>query len=408
MTRSRRPTPAATFVATPVPMSATNGPSTTRRQCLQSLGAWAAATAGSGPAWATAASVLPLGTLPRRAPATIDPGQALRFPQDFGAHPALRTEWWYLTGQVQAAAQATAVRTFGFQVTFFRTRVDAAADSRSAFAAKQLVLAHTALTDLAGQRLWHDQRAARTGFGLADATEGDTHVHLRDWHLQRSGPAERSTYRTRVQAREHALDLSCVQTQPLLLQGEGGFSRKGPQLAQASHYYTQPQLAVQGTLTLQGQTLAVQGRAWLDHEWSEALLDADAVGWDWIGMNLTDGSALTAFRLRHRDGSTLWSGGSLRRPGQPPRAFANGEVRLTPGRAWTSPATQARYPVQWQVDIPGARYTVHALLDAQELDSRPSTGNVYWEGLSELRDAKGQAIGRGYLEMTGYAQPLQL
>ncbi len=387
--------------AMPTPPSAT----ATRRQCLLTLAALAASTSTS-PAAALAASPH---TAPRLAPATIDPGHTLRFPQDFGAHPALRTEWWYLTGQLQtASAKGTAPRTFGFQVTFFRSRVDAAADSRSAFAAKQLVFAHTALTDLQGQRLLHDQRAARTGFGLADATEGDTQVHLRDWTLQRSGPAERSTYVTRIQAREHTLDLRCVQTQPVLLQGEAGFSRKGPQLAQASHYYSQPHLAVQGTLTLQGQAMAVQGSAWLDHEWSEALLDADAVGWDWIGMNLQDGSALTAFRLRHRNGSTLWSGGSLRRPGQAPRAFANGEVRFTPGRAWTSPATQARYPVQWQVDVLGARYTVHALLDNQELDSRQSTGSVYWEGLSELRDAQGQPVGRGYLEMTGYASPLQL
>jgi predicted secreted hydrolase len=51
---------------------------------------------------------------------------------------------------------------------------------------------------------------------------------------------------------------------------------------------------------------------------------------------------------------------------------------------------------------------VRALLDAQELDSRSSTGTVYWEGLSDLLDAEGQRVGRGYLEMTGYAQRLVL
>ncbi len=378
-------------------------PDPARRQCLLVL---AALSAGACPATVGA---LP----PHIAPAAIEPGHALRFPQDFGAHPPLRTEWWYLTGRLQAAESdqkkpQSPPREFGFQVTFFRSRVDAAADSHSAFAAKQLVFAHTALTDLQGQRLLHDQRAGRIGFGLVDATEGDTHVSLRDWTLQRSGPVDHSVYRTLVTARDHMLNLTCTQTQPLLRQGDAGFSRKGPELAQASHYYSQPQLTVQGELGLNGQTFKVQGKAWLDHEWSEALLAADAVGWDWIGMNLQDGSALTAFRLRHRDGRTLWSGGSLRRPGEAVRAFANGEVRFTPQRTWTSPATQARYPVQWLIDIPGGRYTVRARLDNQELDSRQSTGSVYWEGLSELLNLQGQRIGSGYLEMTGYAAPLQL
>jgi predicted secreted hydrolase len=49
---------------------------------------------------------------------------------------------------------------------------------------------------------------------------------------------------------------------------------------------------------------------------------------------------------------------------------------------------------------------VRALMDAQELDGRASNGAVYWEGLSDLLDADGRAIGRGYLEMTGYTKPL--
>lgn len=351
----------------------------------------------------------------RALPPVLHPGVPLAFPQDFGAHPAFRTEWWYLTGSLwpQEAASAPADRSphtapLGFQITFFRSRVDAAADSRSAFAARQLVFAHAALTDVAAGRLQHDQRIGRTGFGLVEAQEGDTRVLLRDWTLQRSGPATQSTYQSRIPAREFTLDLRFEQTQPILLQGDAGFSQKGPRIEQASRYYSHPQLQVSGQLTRAGRTQAVGGRAWMDHEWSESLLDADAVGWDWIGMNLDDGGALTAFRLRRADGSTLWAGGSLRAPGQPARSFAPGEVRFTPLRHWTSPATRARYPVVWQVDVAGQRYTVEARTDAQELDSRGSTGSVYWEGLSTLRDARGQAVGSGYLEMTGYSGALRL
>lgn len=387
----------------------------TRRAALQTLAA--------GLAWGThgAHALSPM----RALPPVLHPGEPLRFPQDFGAHPAFRTEWWYLTGSLwpqddsarnntaAAAAASTAPGAhrpapLGFQITFFRSRVDAAADSRSAFAARQLVFAHAALTDVAAARLVHDQRIGRTGFGLVEAHEGDTHVVLRDWTLQRSGPAERSTYASRVTARDFTLDLRFTQTQTLLLQGDAGFSQKGPRIEQASRYYSHPQLQVSGQLTRAGRTQAVSGRAWMDHEWSESLLDADAVGWDWIGMNLDDGGALTAFRLRRADGSTLWAGGSLRAPGQPVRKLSPDEVRFTPLRHWTSPATRARYPMAWQVDVAGQRFTVEARTDAQELDSRGSTGSVYWEGLSTLRDARGQAVGSGYLEMTGYSGALRL
>jgi predicted secreted hydrolase len=152
----------------------------------------------------------------------------------------------------------------------------------------------------------------------------------------------------------------------------------------------------------------VSGRAWLDHEWSDSFLDPSAVGWDWIGMNLDDGSALTAFRLRRADGSALWSGGSHRPAGGATRDFANGEVVFTPRRTWTSGATSARYPVEWELSTPVGSFAVDALLEDQELDSRASTGAVYWEGLSVLLDGSGRRLGRGYLEMTGYAARLVL
>lgn len=341
--------------------------------------------------------------------------RSLVFPADFGAHPDTRTEWWYLTGALQAGRGPASRggpggREFGFQVTFFRSRTGVAADPRSRFAPTQLVFAHAALSDLQAARLHHDQRIARAGFGIAGAAEGDTALRLRDWSLERSGPPDQSTYRTRVTSDSagFALDLQAATTQPVLLQGDAGHSRKGPLPGQASHYYSQPQLAVRGNLTLDGQALAVQGRAWLDHEWSDTLLHADAVGWDWIGMNLDDGSALTAFRLRRADGSAVYAGGSLRGPSGAVRAFGPDEVRFTPGRRWQSPASQARYPVEWTLDTPAGRHRVLARFDAQELDSRGSTGAWYWEGLSDLLDSRGTRVGRGYLEMTGYAGRLSL
>ena len=163
-----------------------------------------------------------------------------------------------------------------------------------------------------------------------------------------------------------------------------------------------------GTVRTDAQPRALLGRGWLDHEWSDELLAADAVGWDWIGINLFDGGALTAFRLLRRDGSVVWAGGSHRPAGGATRVFTPDEVRFEPGRQWASPASGARYPVQWRIATPAGDYALAALLDAQELDSRASTGAIYWEGLAELRDAGGRRVGLGYLEMTGRAAPLRL
>jgi predicted secreted hydrolase len=363
-----------------------------RRPLLLAGAAWAAArAAGAGP---------------------VAPGRRLDFPRDFGAHPDTRTEWWYATGWLQPVGTAgpAPAPTHGFQVTFFRSRGDVPAEHPSRFAAQQLLFAHTALTDLRAGKQRHDQRIARRGFGIAEAAEDDTRVSLRGWRFERGGPVEASRYHAVLasDAGSYAFDFRLEATQPVLLQGDAGYSRKGPRPAQASHYYSQPQLAVTGTLSLDGRAQPVEGRAWLDHEWSEAILDAEAVGWDWIGMNLLDGRALTAFVLRRADGSALYAGGSVRAPGESVRPFAPDAVRFVPRRRWSSPASQARYPVLWQIETPAGRHTVRALLDDQELDSRASTGAIYWEGLSELLDEAGRRVGLGYLEMTGYAARLKL
>jgi predicted secreted hydrolase len=335
-------------------------------------------------------------------PALALPAKALVFPRDRGAHPDFRTEWWYITGQ--ASSGESGGRIFGFQLTFFRSRVEGTQGMTSQFAAKQLLFAHAAITDVQGKKLLADQRIARVGFGVAQASEQDMAIRLRDWSLQ----AEGGMYTAELPAADFGLKLQFEETQNVLLQGNKGLSRKGPDEKQASYYYSQPQLAARGSLQVQGQSFEVTGKAWLDHEWSQELLHPSAVGWDWIGMNLTDGSALTAFRLRDKDGNALWDGGSFRSAQGALYTFSRGEVVFKPGRRWKSPLTQATYPVEWRVRTPADFYTVRAVIDNQELDSRASTGAIYWEGLSELIDSNGKRVGSGYLEMTGYAQALRM
>ncbi len=333
--------------------------------------------------------------------ATVTP-RALIFPRDHGAHPDYRTEWWYLTGWLDGAAAPV-----GFQVTYFRTRTSVDAANPSRFAAHQLVIAHAAIALPASGHLLHDQRIARAGFGIAHAAEAETDVAVDRWSLERD--AQSGAYAARVPASGFDLRFSARPTQPLLLQGDAGYSRKGPQPEQASYYYSQPQLAVDAELRLDSTVARVRGRAWLDHEWSTTLLDPDAAGWDWIGMNLDDGGALTAFRIRRKDtGSPLYAYASLRaNSAAPVRRFAPDAVRFEAVSHWESPRTRAVYPVAQRITVGERVFETRPLFADQELDSRATTGAVYWEGASTLLE-QDRAVGRGYLEMTGYVAPIVL
>ncbi len=332
--------------------------------------------------------------------AQVEPKTELRFPRDFGAHPDFRTEWWYATGWLQTPDG----KPLGFQVTFFRSATDHDPRNTSRFAPKQLIVAHAALSDPALGKLQHDQKIARAGFGLAEASTATTDVTLGDWRMRRQA---NGSYLVELPARDFRFSLVLTPTQPLLLQGERGYSRKGPKPDQASYYYSEPHLAVSGTITRQGKPVAVSGQAWLDHEWSTTVLDPRAVGWDWVGANLDDGSALMAFRIRTADGQTLWQHAMLRERGGRQRQFGNDAVRFRPLRQWQSPRTRATYPVEIELDVDGRRWRLRPLQDDQELDSRESTGAVYWEGAVTL-EQDGRRAGRGYLEMTGYLKALKL
>ena len=333
----------------------------------------------------------------------VERGVELDFPRDYGSHPDFNIEWWYVTGQVDAAGAP-----LGFQLTFFRARHDTRSEGR--FAPRQILFAHAAIADPRERRLLHAEAAARAGFADAYASEDDTALRLHRWRMVRERDG---TYRIAVPAsnaaQPFAFVLKLAPTAPVLLEGDRGYSRKGPSAAQASYYYSQPQLAVAGSITLHGEASPARGRAWLDHEWSQSYLDPRASGWDWIGVNLDDGGALMAFRIRDRDDAsrTLWSAATLREASGRVRTFEGNEVRFVPSRWWTSARTNAAYPVACIIRVGDATFAVEPLLDDQELDSRAATGFVYWEGAVVVR-RDGAPAGRGYLELTGYAQPMRL
>ena len=307
----------------------------------------------------------------------VTPNHRLQFPRDHGAHPDYRQEWWYVTGWLKTARGED----LGFQVTFFRTRLDIENPNPSSFTPRQVILAHAALADPRHGRLRHDERAARTALGLAGSKEGNTSVWVDDWMLELSPDG----YETRIRARDFTLELSFDSKNTPTLQGESGFSRKGNGPAEASYYYSRPQLSVHGFLNKE----KIIGTAWLDHEWSSQYMAAGAAGWDWCGINMDDGSSLMAFRMRDKEGKP---------------AFSPPGVSFQVLKTWKSPRTGTEYPVAMLVNND---VRLEPLMDDQELDARASTGTIYWEGA--VRAFRGdRKVGAGYLELTGYWRPMKL
>ena len=335
---------------------------------------------------------------------SADPGRALVFPRDHAAHPDYRIEWWYYTGNLEAAGG----RRFGYQVTFFRAGVDRRPVNPSRWAVRDLYMAHLAVTDVARREHHVAERLNRAGVGWAGADPETLRVWNDGWTLAlEEGGAHRL-----VAASDDgrmALDLRLEPAAPPVPHGEDGYSRKGNEPGNASHYYSLTRLPTTGRLTVGGDSFDVAGASWMDHEFGSSFLEPAQAGWDWFSIQLDDGTDLMLYTMRRLDGSAdPWSSGTVVAPGGVTRLRA-GDYRLVPGRRWTSPESGAAYPVAWRISIPslGVALRAEAAVDAQELRTGRSTGVTYWEGAIDVHGTRGgrPVTGRGYLEMTGYAGP---
>jgi predicted secreted hydrolase len=330
-----------------------------------------------------------------RAAPSVVPGYSIQLPRDGGSHPTFGTEWWYVTGWLKDEAG----RQRGFQITFFRSRNASADGNPSAFAPKQILFAHAAISDPQEKQLLRGERVARAGFNLAEANESKTDVFIDDWSLAESNGG----YTAKLVARDFGISLDLRSTQSPLLQGNDGYSRKGPTPASASYYYSVPHLAVRGTIAIRKNKYEVTGEAWLDHEWSDSYMDPQSVGWDWIGINLANGDALMAFRMRDSASKQVWAGATLR-SGQTVSTFEPHEIQWNVTDRWRSPRTRVEFPIGGEVIVGSRKIRLKPLMADQENDARGSVGILYWEGAVDALDETGKKIGQGYLEMTGYGE----
>lgn len=344
-----------------------------------------------------------------KTPHTFDmaaPGYQYRFPRDHGAHERFRTEWWYYTGHVRT----TDGRRFGFELTFFRRGIppDQVQTLPSRWSIQQLYLAHFALTDLDTGRFHYADKVSREGLGKAGAETDRLHVWVDRWSLQMADHTA-SSHQLQAATDSVAITLTVIPEKPPVIHGRDGISRKGADPGQASHYYSLTRLATEGQIRIGTETFAVTGLSWMDHEFGSADLGQNVVGWDWFSLQLSDSTELMWYSLRRADEtSDPVSSGTLVLADGRVQALDAQDLTIEPLAYWTSPRSKGRYPQRWRLTAPtlGMDLTVESLLADQELDTSRSTRVTYWEGaVSASGQAQGASVtGRGYVEMTGYAE----
>ena len=339
------------------------------------------------------------------------PTRTIKLPADHVSHPEYGLEWWYYSGNLDTKNG----RRFGYQLTFFRVGVDPHPEGASRWAVRDLFIAHFAITDVAERRHRFAERMNRAGPGWAGALTDRYHVWNEDWSalLDNDG-----FHRLSANDGQISLELRLHQNRPAALHGRNGYSQKGAQPGNASHYYSLTRMSTSGTLTIDGERFDVTGLSWMDHEFGTNFLEPDQRGWDWLALQLDDGRDLMIYQLRRTDGTVdPRSSGTLVEPdgrtlpitvsAAPPIPGSLSGFSMWPLRTWTSPTTKAQYPVSWRLQIPDAdsNLNVVSVVDQQELATARSAGVSYWEGAVDVvgRIRGLETKGRGYLEMTGYA-----
>ena len=332
--------------------------------------------------------------------ARADVVRAFAFPLDHGPHPEFQTEWWYYTGNLEAPDG----RHFGYQLTFFRRAISPTDTTReSDWGTNQIYFAHFAITDVKNNDHWAVERFSRGAAGLAGASGSPYHVWLENWDAS-SLNADGSRVQLSAEDAGHALALTLNPAKPLVLHGDQGLSQKSSGAGNASYYYSFTRLATEGTLTINGEKLAVTGASWMDHEFSTTVLGENAVGWDWFSIQLSDMREVMFFQIRQKDGSVEpLSGGTLVESDGTSRALPRDQVDIRVLDKWTSPKSAGTYPAGWSMTIPSA--DIQLTLKPYGADQEMHISIVYWEGAVNITGtSKGAGVkGSGYVEMTGYA-----
>ena len=327
------------------------------------------------------------------------------FPLDHGPHPDFQTEWWYYTGNLQTVEG----RRFGYELTFFRRALTPQPESAavgSDWRTSQVYLAHFALSDIETQDFYYQELLSRGAAGLAGAQgEPVFEVWLKNWSVRQIG---NNRYALSANTEDYGLKLELTDLKGQVLQGDRGYSQKGPEIGNASYYISQSRLETSGKLRIGENIWNVNGLSWMDHEFSASALSAGQIGWNWFAIQLDNGSELMLFALQREDGKAdPFNAGTIIEPDGTTRMLSSADFQVEIRETWRSPHSGAEYPSEWVITIPNEeiQLSIKPLMPDQELN----TFITYWEGAVEIQgEWNGVPVnGFGYVELTGYAESMQ-
>jgi predicted secreted hydrolase len=334
------------------------------------------------------------------------PAAHYELPADHFSHPDFQSEWWYYTGNLSDLSG----HRYGFELTFFRQTIHlpkTAVDSTDpTWRPGQIYLAHLALSDIDGHEFIHTERLNRAGPGLAGADINSRKYWNGNWQVYWSN-LETGQQQLQAVCEHFVLTLDLAPMKRAVINGKNGLSQKGPGPDEASHYISFTRLAAHGQLRRNGAAQTVTGLAWMDHEFFTSQANSTLGGWDWFAIQLGNNEELMLYRLRAKTGEiSPYSSGTYVDSAGIAHHLTAAEFVLTPGRSWH------KYPVEWGIEIPAlaVRLYERTELDDQELATDSNAWPSYWEGAVTYQGTmRGQPIqGVGYLEMTGYSQPVRL
>jgi len=328
------------------------------------------------------------------------------FPQDHGAHPAFKTEWWYFTGNLEDTLE----RKFGYQLTIFRQGVQfTPAQPDSKWGVRDVYFGHLTISDLSAQKFRMAERVSRGELGEATASTDRMDVSLGPWSIEQGSEG-------RIQLSAHEDDMAIELTErplkPLVLEGVKGLSRKGSEPGQASYYYSYPRLETSGQMRINDITYSVTGESWFDHEFSTSMLGKDQVGWDWFCLQLDNHEEIMLYAMRDKSGAIdPASEGTWIHVDGTSQRLEPGSFSIEKTGTWKSVRNGATYPAGWHIHVPGhkADLTVTPAMADQELHLSKMGALNYWEGSCTIQGNIGETTvtGVGYTELTGYAGSLQ-
>ena len=321
--------------------------------------------------------------------AADDGGQDLliNLPADEGAHQA-GIEWWYFNGHLTDDS----ARDYSFHfVTFQIGTSQAAGDVSQAGQMLQLSWGdHTEQVFLTGEKV---------SLVTPGATPGSFALDLSGWQMSGDG----KQYKLAFDPGGYSVTLIAVSLKPAVFHQRTGFVKLGP--AGETFYYTRPRLEISGTLTIDGVPRPVSGTGWMDHQWGEFV--SRQAGWDWMSLQLDDGSELMAVLVWDPEGrQPFTSYGTYVTADGAVRHLVDGDVILTPTGSWTSPSTGIVYPMGWDLSVEPLELEL-TLTPAQQNAEYPKSRYGppgYWEGAVSLAGTVGGSpvTGKGFVELVGY------